>query len=143
MNITSFALKIKEGEEHKIVVSSARHVGNDGTASGIINSIETTINNLKKWLDRWREFIEDRFPESQHDMPSSNALHLVNLHGKFVTNDTCNTARKVGRDLCARIDAVTEEKNAPLKVINNKIIKITIESCQHYQWNICLDALSK
>ena len=42
-----------------------------------------------------------------------------------------------------KIDAVAEEKNLALKLVNNQIIQTRMEPCQHYQWNICLEALSK
>ena len=52
-------------------------------------------------------------------------------------------ATKVGREVCARIDAIAEEKNTPLKLVNNQKIQTRIEHCQHHQRNICLEALSK
>ena len=91
----------------------------------------------------WREFIKNRFLEHEHDTPSSNSSNLGKLQGKFITSDACNAARKVGRDLCARIDTVAEKKKMPLKVINNEIVRTKIEPCQYHQRNMCLDALSK
>ena len=133
MNMPSFVLKIKEGDEHNIVVLSAHYIGKDGIASGVTNSNETIISNIKKLLDRRREVIEDSFPEHQHGMLSSNELHSVKIQEKFVTSDTYSTATKVCRELCARIDAIAEEKNSPLKIVNNKILQTRMESCQHYQ----------
>ena len=63
--------------------------------------------------------------------------------GKFVTSDTCTTATTVGRELCAMIDAVTEEKNMPLKLVNNQIMQTRMKPCQHHQQDICLQTLSK
>ena len=85
-NITSFVIKIKEGGEHDIEALSAHRIGKDSTASGVANIIETMIRNLKKWLDRWGEAIEDSFPKYQYGVPSSNALCLGKLQGKFATS---------------------------------------------------------
>ena len=78
-----------------------------------------------------------------HDSPSSNGLHVRKLQGKHMTSDTWNLVRRFGRDLCARTNEVSEEKNVRNLSTNNKTIKNTAEPCHHHQCDVYLEGLIK
>lgn len=94
-------------------------------------------------MARGRELIEKIFPDCEHSTHSSIGTYLSKINGKFVTGDTCNTTRKVGRDICTRIYEFSEEMNMSCVFNNGKLIKTAAKPCHNHQMNVCLDAVSK
>ena len=65
------------------------------------------------------------YPACGHDTLSSNSLYLGKLHGKCATGDTRNAVKKVGRDLCAIVAEVAEDKIISRLLVNNEINKMS------------------
>ena len=98
------------------------------------------IDRAGIWLTRFKKETKECYPDYQHDVPEASELHLGRLQGKNITLDTCNAARKLGRDLVERVEEVALRRNVtPLKT-NGKEMKTTVEPCQNHQRNIWLDS---
>ena len=62
---------------------------------------------------------------------------------KFILVDTHNTATLVGNNLHKRIDKVAKEKKLLPLMIEEDIVKIKVEPCQHYEWNAYIGSVAK
>ena len=48
------------------------------------------VKRNAKWLERWPVYLEDKYPEYEHKMPSHIDLKMKKLKGTVVTYDNCN-----------------------------------------------------
>ena len=81
----------------------------DEKSETICKLIVETLKEKASLLDQWIVVHEAMF-DTDHDIPSANAIHLFKLWDGVVTTDTCNAARLLSsliRD--AVIEAVGEK----------------------------------
>ena len=64
------------------------------------------INSLKHRLDRLREVVEEKYPGNSHLVPSSDEISTIKLNGANIITDTCSSAQKVRRIVCAKVDGL-------------------------------------
>ena len=78
-----------------------------------------------------------------YNILSQSTLHLGKLRRKFVSVNTCNTATKLGKNLCKIIDQVAEENQLVPLMIDREIVPTSVKPCQHHQWNVCINRETK
>jgi hypothetical protein len=64
---------------------------------------------MKTFLKRWHDVTEREFPELVHLIPSPDEVDMNKLEGGSSMTDTCATAQKCNRLLCASVDGVVHE----------------------------------
>ena len=75
------------------------------TSETLADAIASEVEKKAALLSDWKAIPERMFPNRQHDIPAGSQLSIGKLseYG-LVTTDTCNSAQKLNRLLCEKIE---------------------------------------
>ena len=100
------------------------------------------INDLKVFLQRWRDVTEREFPELLHLLPSPDGVDLNKLAGGAAMTDTCNGARKTNRMTCEDVNGVVHSLYCH-NHLRNVWVKNVLESLTSYLKDHLHDSLDE
>ena len=115
----------------------------DERSETICKSIVETLKEKASLLDQWIVVHETMF-DTNHDIPSANAIHLSKLRNGVVTTDTCNAARLLSsliRD--AVIEAVGEKLCNDGQDSEDEQIHVYTQDCHNHMRNVWIGAVTQ
>ena len=81
--------------------------------------------------------------DTNHGIPSANAIHLSKLWDGVVTTDTCNLARLLSslvRD--AVIEAVGEKLHNDGQDSEDELVHVYTQDCHNHMRHVCIGAVT-
>ena len=92
-------------------------------------------------MNDWKLLHEKIFPNRQHNIPAGLQLSIGKLSDYcMVTTDTCNSAQKLNRLLCKKIELKVLADGIKL---TNKEVKVCSQWCHNHLQNIWIGATNK
>ena len=102
-----------------------------------------TLKEKASLLDQWIVVHESMF-DTNHDIPSAEAIHLSKLQDGIITTDTCNSARLLSSLIK---DVVTQAVGQKIGDCggnpSNKQINVYTQDCHNHMWNVRIGAVTK
>ena len=82
--------------------------------------------------------------DTDHDIPSAEAVHLSKLDRGLVKTDTCNGARLLNSMLCEAVDvAVCEKIEHEGGIPDEAQVLVLQQDCHHHMRNVWIGAVAK
>ena len=100
----------------------------------VANAIAIEVEKKAALMNDWKLLHEKIFPNRQHNIPAGLQLSIGKLSDYcMVTTDTCNSAQKLNRLLCKKIELKVLADGIKL---TNKEVKVCSQWCHNHLQNI-------